>query len=75
VADREAGALNEPPRPDADEIAAWIAERAPKAVTWGGWSAIDEHERALGEPQGRPRVKLVRLEDLHEAGRGAPAPS
>jgi ferredoxin--NADP+ reductase len=42
-------------------------------VTWEGWRAIDEHERAAGEPYGRPRVKLVRLEDLLEAGRGAPA--
>jgi ferredoxin/flavodoxin---NADP+ reductase len=72
-ADAEAGALPEPLLPDAEDIAAWIGERAPDAVTWEGWRAIDEHERAAGEPYGRPRVKLVRLEDLLEAGRGAPA--
>ena len=28
-----------------------------------GWEAIDAHERALGEPSGRPRVKLVRRDE------------
>jgi len=70
VADAEVGALNAP-RPDADECAQWLAACAPDAVTWEGWQAIDEHERAAGEPHGRPRVKLVRLEDLVAAGRGA----
>ena len=73
VADRDAGALNEPAQADAEETAAWLAERAPDAVTWEGWRAIDEHETSAGEPHGRPRVKLVRLEDLLAAGRGAPA--
>ena len=72
--DVEAGALNDPPKPDPDEIVAWLAERAPDAVTWEGWQSIDEAERTAGEPQGRPRVKLVRVEDLVAASRaGAPS--
>jgi ferredoxin--NADP+ reductase len=70
VADAEAGALDVP-RVDADECAQWLAACAPDAVTWEGWQAIDEQERAAGEPHGRPRVKLVRLADLVAAGRGA----
>ena len=70
VEDAEAGALDAP-RPDADECAQWLSGCAPDAVTWEGWQAIDEHERAAGEPQGRPRVKLVRLADLVAAGRRA----
>jgi ferredoxin--NADP+ reductase len=62
VEDAEAGLLNEPTL-DAD---GW-----PAAVTWEGWQAIDFHEKAAGEPHGRPRVKLVRLADLLAAGRGA----
>jgi ferredoxin--NADP+ reductase len=73
VADAEAGVLDAP-RPDAEECAQWLAGRAPEAVTWEGWQAIDEHERAAGEPHGRPRVKLVRLADLVAAGRGAASP-
>jgi ferredoxin--NADP+ reductase len=68
VEDAEAGAL-EAPRPDADECSSWIASCAPDAVTWEGWQAIDEHERAAGEPHGRPRIKLVRVADLVAAGR------
>jgi ferredoxin/flavodoxin---NADP+ reductase len=72
VADAEAGALDTS-RLDADECAQWLLSCAPDAVTWEGWQAIDEHERAAGEPHGRPRVKLVRLADLVAAGRGARA--
>jgi len=35
-------------------------------VDYSGWEAIDAHERALGEPTGRPRVKLVRREEQLE---------
>jgi ferredoxin--NADP+ reductase len=32
-------------------------------IDYSGWEAIDAHERALGEPAGRPRVKLVRRDE------------
>ena len=35
-------------------------------MTWEGWERIDAHETSTGEPFGRPRVKLVRLPDMHE---------
>ena len=38
-----------------DEV---LAARAVDVVTYPGWEAIDLLERARGEPQGRPRVKL-----------------
>jgi ferredoxin/flavodoxin---NADP+ reductase len=69
VEDAEAGALGVRDRPDAGECAEWLAACAPDAVTWDGWQAIDEHERAAGEPHGRPRIKLVRLAELVAAGR------
>ena len=70
--DAQAGSL---PMPDpalsgADAIAAWIDDRAPEHVTWAGWEAIDAHESALGQPAGRPRVKLTRLDELIRASRG-----
>ena len=71
VADAEAGALGDPAAPDAGECAEWLAACAPDCVTWEGWQAIDEHEKAAGEPHGRPRIKLVRLADLVAAGRRA----
>ena len=38
------------------------ARASRELVTYAGWEAIDRHERALGEPAGRPRVKLTRIE-------------
>ena len=40
-------------------------------MTWQGWQSIDAHERDLGEPHGRPRVKLVRVAELVAASRRA----
>jgi ferredoxin/flavodoxin---NADP+ reductase len=72
VEDAEAGLLPDPPgAADADATAEWLLGAAPGVVEWQGWEAIDEHERGLGEPSGRPRVKLVRLAELVEAGRRA----
>ena len=71
--DAEAGRLGRPACADAEQTARWLAERAPDVVTWDGWQAIDDAERRAGEPQGRPRVKMVRLADLVETGRAAPA--
>jgi ferredoxin--NADP+ reductase len=62
-------------RPDAEHATAeaieeWLTERMPGHVTWQGWEMIDAHEASLGEPLGRPRVKLVALEELiRTAGR------
>jgi ferredoxin--NADP+ reductase len=47
-----------------------LAERQSDLVDYPAWRAIDAHERALGEPQGRPRVKLTRVEELLCAARG-----
>jgi len=73
IEDVEAGRVREPQVDDPEEIRAWLLSRAEDVVTWEGWEAIDEREKALGEPQGRPRVKLVRYQDLFEAGRAAAA--
>ena len=44
-----------------------LVTRRPDLVTYAGWEAIDRHERSLGEAQGRPRVKLTRIEELVRA--------
>jgi ferredoxin--NADP+ reductase len=55
------GRLDEPPAPAGE---AWLRSRVPGLVTWDGWQAIDAHEQRLGAPDGRPRVKLVRVPDM-----------
>jgi ferredoxin/flavodoxin---NADP+ reductase len=71
--DLEAGALGMPGQPDPEALETWLAERVPGLVMWQGWEAIDARECALGEPSGRPRVKLVRVAELVEASRAAAA--
>jgi ferredoxin/flavodoxin---NADP+ reductase len=71
VEDDEAGRLGVP---DAEQATAgavqeWLDERVPEHVTWEGWEAIDAYESALGEPSGRPRVKLVSIDELVAASR------
>ncbi len=50
------------------ETEAFLRSREPRLVTQAHWEAIDRHERGLGEPHGRERVKLTRVEELLEAG-------
>jgi ferredoxin/flavodoxin---NADP+ reductase len=50
--------------PDGAAVEELLRERQPQIVTYEGWEAIDRHEQALGEPDGRPRVKLTRIEDM-----------
>jgi len=69
--DRDAGLLNAPADPSPDACAEWLAERCPHLVTWEGWRAIDEHESALGAPQSRPRVKLVRTGEMLDVANAA----
>ena len=69
--DREAGKLNQPKDPDPAACEKFLAEQCPQLVTWEGWRAIDEHETSLGEPQGRPRVKLVRTGEMVDVASGS----
>jgi ferredoxin--NADP+ reductase len=64
LAGEDARARHEPSEPDAAAVESLLRERQPELVTYAGWSEIDRHERALGEPAGRPRVKLTRIEEM-----------
>jgi ferredoxin/flavodoxin---NADP+ reductase len=64
------GAHLNPTNPDPDAIEELLSERVPTLVTYEGWSEIDRHERSLGEPYGRPRVKLTRIEELLRVAAG-----
>ncbi len=71
--DVEAGKLGEPESPDAAAIEDLLREREVDFVSYPGWQAIDAAETARGEPQGRPRVKFVRVEEMLDAARDAVA--
>ena len=46
------------------ELEDLLRERGVEFVEYAGWEAIDAHERGLGEPHGRPRVKLTSWDEL-----------
>src|SRR6185312_12419074 len=71
LADAAAGKLPQRVVEDRDAIEGLLTERKPDHVTYDHWQAIDEAERSAGEPHGRPRIKLTRVEHLLEAARSA----
>lgn len=52
------------PPVDTDDVARTLRERIPDLVDYAGWELIDAHEKGLGEPHGRPRVKLTLVEEM-----------
>jgi len=70
LADHAAGLLGGSGRLSGPEVAEILHGRLPELVDYAGWQAIDAHEKGLGEPHGRPRVKLTRVHELlHAAGK------
>ena len=64
------GRIHEPAGDASKEAAAaTVAARAPDAVSFQAWQAIDEAEVGRGEPLGRPRVKFCTVEEMLEAAR------
>jgi ferredoxin--NADP+ reductase len=51
-------------RVGADPLPALLEEIDRPGIDWSGWLRVDQHERALGEEQGRARVKVHSLADL-----------
>jgi len=49
--------------PALDAVTEFLEQRGVAYTTWDGWHLLDGHERSLGEPHGRARIKVV---DKHE---------
>jgi ferredoxin/flavodoxin---NADP+ reductase len=69
--DMDADRLPQPANPDAAAIESLLRERRPELVSFEGWQAIDAAEQERGKPQGRPRVKFCRIEEMVEAASSA----
>jgi len=54
---------------DGGSLEELLALRGVEAVVYAGWQAIDARERAHGEEQGRPRVKLCTWDELLSGAR------
>ncbi len=64
--DLEAGRVPDPAQPEPGAIEALLRERRPDHVTYRGWEAIDRAEVERGKPQGRPRVKFCKIDEMVE---------
>ena len=58
------GTLPSPAHPQPATVESFVRQRQPAVVTYADWQRIDELETALGEPQGRPRVKFTSTEEI-----------
>ena len=54
---------------DADGVVELLKERGVDVVGWPEWLLIDAKERALGEAEGRERIKLVDRDDFLKAAK------
>lgn len=52
------------------DVDAYLAERGVDVATQESWERLDAHEIALGEAEGRARVKVATREEMLRAGRG-----
>jgi ferredoxin--NADP+ reductase len=53
-----------------EDVDAYFAEREVEVVTHTSWERLDAHEVALGEAEGRARVKVATRAEMLAAGRG-----
>ncbi|MFI9449241.1 FAD-dependent oxidoreductase [Amycolatopsis sp. NPDC052450] len=65
----DADALAAPAVDDPDAILGFLTERGVPFTTWEGWGKLDAHEKALGVPHGRERVKVVERDEMTRISR------
>lgn len=56
--------LATPEQPDRDAVLKYLEGRGIDYTTWEGWERLDAHEIALGQGQGRERVKVVPRDEM-----------
>jgi ferredoxin--NADP+ reductase len=59
-----------PENADESAVDALLNSRGVEFVGWPEWLLIDAHEKALGEAEGRERIKLVEREDFLRVAKG-----
>jgi ferredoxin--NADP+ reductase len=59
-----------PAEPDEGAVLELLESRGIRYTTLDGWHRLDEHELALGGPQGRTRIKVVPRDEMVRVSRG-----
>ena len=60
-----------PVKPHEDAIISLLAERGVQYTDVDGWVKLDEHERSLGEIEGRERIKVVPRDEMLRVSRSS----
>jgi len=60
----DAAQLPVPEFPEREAVLQLLEDRQVEYTTWEGWQRLDAHEKALGEAQGRERIKVVPREEM-----------
>jgi ferredoxin--NADP+ reductase len=61
-----------PADPSEQAVTALLESRGVEYTTLDGWHRLDQHEIALGEPEGRARIKVVPRDEMVQIARGEP---
>jgi len=60
-----------PSEPSEEAVTALLESRGIAYTDLDGWHRLDQHEIALGEPEGRARIKVVPRDEMVEIARGS----
>ena len=55
---------------DPQAVLDFLADRGVDVVEWADFELLDEHEKALGEPHGRQRIKVVPRDEMLDIAKG-----
>ncbi|APT85536.1 FAD-dependent oxidoreductase [Corynebacterium aquilae] len=64
LADYADGKLDEPAKPEKDDVITFLEDKGLAYTTWDGWHQLDAEERRLGEAEGRERKKIVEWDEM-----------
>ncbi|GAA2802173.1 FAD-dependent oxidoreductase [Saccharopolyspora taberi] len=56
--------LSSAEQPEQESVLRLLEERGVEYTTWDGWNRLDAHEKALGEAEGRERIKVVPRDEM-----------
>jgi ferredoxin--NADP+ reductase len=70
LADIDTLASSAPDQPEPEAVNRYLDGRNIAYTTWDGWEKLDAHEIAIGEAQGRERIKIVPREHMVQISRG-----
>jgi ferredoxin--NADP+ reductase len=58
-----------PADPSEASVVSLLESRGVEYTTLDGWHALDQHEMALGAPEGRARIKVVPRDEMVRVSR------